>query len=119
MEDTKYPTLKSLCQGLKLTEKVLQTPIKSVITVDADGSLLKSFKILMKNNILSAPVSDNGKWVGFLDVRDLVSYVNHLFESQPKPRRKSWEKKNIEGEKAKESKDDKQKNLARVVDIAV
>ena len=49
--------------------------IKPIITIDILDSPLDSFKKLCEHNILSAPVLDNKKFVGFIDLKDLVQYI--------------------------------------------
>jgi len=120
--ESKYTNLMTMCKELKLSNNVLQTPMKKVITVKSDVSLIEAFRELMKNNILSAPVHENGKWIGFLDVRDLVSYVNHLYENQPKQRRKSWDREKKESgpnNSNEKSDENKRSHLDRIIDIAV
>lgn len=46
-----------------------------VITLTSDISLAEGFKILLDNTICSAPVQKNGEFIGFLDIRDLVTFV--------------------------------------------
>mmetsp|Transcript_17417 Transcript_17417/g.28369 ORF Transcript_17417/g.28369 Transcript_17417/m.28369 type:complete len:379 (-) Transcript_17417:108-1244(-) len=119
--ESKYTNLMTMCKELKLSNNVLQTPMKKVITVKSDVSLIEAFRELMKNNILSAPVHENGKWIGFLDVRDLVSYVNHLYENQPKQRRKSWDREKKESgpnNSNEKSDENKRSHLDRIIDIA-
>jgi len=118
---SKHSQLEALCKGLKLTEGSLQTPIKHVITVSAEDTLIDSFRKLIKNNILSAPVQDEGKWIGFLDLRDLCSYVNHLFENQKaRRRRKSWDKSRESAGSQEEGKSEEKgrSHLDRIIDIA-
>jgi len=54
----------------------LPTPRGHVIVVHADEQPLQGFQTLLDNHILSAPVYDDstGKYIGFLDIRDLVSF---------------------------------------------
>lgn len=55
----------------------IQTPKGKVIEISSEDTPLQGFKKLVDNNILSAPVFDKAtsKYVGFLDVRDLVEFV--------------------------------------------
>jgi CBS domain len=58
--------------------KVADLPgVKEVITVTSDDSVQEGFQKLADHQILSAPVWDlkNEEYTGFLDVRDLVSWV--------------------------------------------
>ncbi|KAK3268222.1 hypothetical protein CYMTET_23271 [Cymbomonas tetramitiformis] len=50
---------------------------EKVICIEASTPVLEAFQEIMDNFILSAPVRDekSGEWVGFLDLRDLVSYA--------------------------------------------
>jgi len=54
----------------------LPTPRGHVIVVNSDEQPLQGFQKLLDNHILSAPVYDEaaGKYIGFLDIRDLVSF---------------------------------------------
>jgi len=51
-------------------------PSKGVIYLDSTEQVVQGFQKLLDNNILSAPVweAKEGKYIGFLDVRDLVSF---------------------------------------------
>jgi len=66
------------------------TPVSSipvakgkVFTIPANTTPYDGFKLLLQENILSAPVLDeNGKCTGFLDMRDLVSFVVFIDDDQ-------------------------------------
>jgi len=69
-----------------------------VIQISSDQELVPSFERLIEADILSAPVRNcsTGKWVGFLDVRDMVSWIVALHtnsdrdpHSPPSPQRSS------------------------------
>jgi len=62
----------------KVKVKDLEAPNK-IIEFTTTDDLCESFLTLCESNILSAPVYDNEakEYVGFLDLRDLVSYVIH------------------------------------------
>jgi len=70
---------------LLLTTSVdsLPPPKGGVITLDATEQLVHGFQKLLGANILSAPVWDTkeGKYIGFLDVRDLVSFCVFLHDN--------------------------------------
>jgi CBS domain-containing protein len=55
-----------------------------VIIIDSNETPIHGFEILIKNNIMSAPVYDAIKkeYVGFLDIRDLISYTVFAFENR-------------------------------------
>jgi len=57
---------------------------KNVIVVSSNETPVQGFEKLLKNNILSAPVFDEAtqKYVGFLDIRDLVSYTVFAFNNR-------------------------------------
>jgi len=57
-------------------------PPPKIYTIDSKTGLYNAFEILLNNNILSAPVYDDDKkeYIGFVDIRDLVSYVVYLYE---------------------------------------
>jgi len=61
----------------------LQAP-KEMIIVKSNYSPYEGFKTLVENNILSAPVYDEKtqKFTGFLDIRDLVSFVVFVDDDQ-------------------------------------
>eukprot|EP00954_Amorphochlora_amoebiformis_P009745 760048-Amorphochlora_amoeboformis.AAC.2 len=82
MAATEFPAVKALFDKINLSQKALQTPLKRVITVKADSSLLDGFRVLVHNNILSAPVKDGKTWIGFLDLRDLVAYVTSMVKQK-------------------------------------
>lgn len=88
-----YPAVERLCKSLLLSNPAIQTPFKRVLTLKVTATLLEGFKFLLKNKILSAPVLDDTKAIGFLDIRDLVSFVNHLAQQQQQKRRQSWERR--------------------------
>jgi len=61
----------------------------SVITVDASDSFESAFERLISSNVLSAPVwsESDAKFLGFLDLRDLVSVVlNAASDPNPLPK---------------------------------
>jgi len=55
-----------------------------VISIKSSSSPYEGFKTLVDNNILSAPVFDEktNKYTGFLDIRDLVSFVVFVDDDQ-------------------------------------
>jgi len=57
---------------------------KSVVVVKSNESIVEGFTKLVQNNILSAPVFDlaTNKYTGFLDIRDLVSFVVFIDDDQ-------------------------------------
>jgi len=61
-------------------------PQRNVIVISSKSTPVEGFSILLENNILSAPVFDETtqQYVGFLDIRDLVSYVVFAYENQKK-----------------------------------
>jgi len=56
----------------------------SIVVIDGKDNLYDAFQKLLDNNILSAPVHDKEKkeFIGFLDVRDLVSFVVFVYDEQ-------------------------------------
>lgn len=78
---------------------------KDIITVDSKASLHSAFQVLslvarsvcanmqtlVDAHILSAPVYDaaTSSWIGFLDVRDLVSFVVFVYDEQKVPRKEN------------------------------
>jgi len=72
-----------------LRKLLIETPISSlhstpVVIVKSTSSPYEGFKTLVDNNILSAPVYDekSGRYTGFLDIRDLVSFVVFVDDDQ-------------------------------------
>jgi len=55
-----------------------------IIQLDSNGKLYDEFLVLIQNNILSAPVYDvaTQKYIGYLDIRDLVSFVVFVYDEQ-------------------------------------
>jgi len=62
----------------------IPTPKGNVVIVRSTASPYEGFKILVEHNILSAPVFDEKtqKYSGFLDIRDLVSFVVFVDDDQ-------------------------------------
>jgi len=56
----------------------------TIVTIDSKASLFDGFDQLIRHNILSAPVYDkeHREFIGFLDVRDLVSFVVFVYDEQ-------------------------------------
>jgi CBS-domain-containing membrane protein len=67
----------------KHTVADLPTP-KTLIEVDSKAQLIDGFEALINNKIQSAPVYDatTHTYIGFLDVRDLVSFVRFVYDEQ-------------------------------------
>jgi len=67
----------------QLTMKDVPKPAK-IITIDSKTPLHDAFETLLQNNILSAPVWDanTNTYTGFLDIRDLVSFVVFVYDEQ-------------------------------------
>jgi len=53
----------------------MKQSITKVVVIDSHMGLQMAFSLLISNQILSAPVKDGGRFIGFLDIRDLVSFV--------------------------------------------
>eukprot|EP01132_Coremiostelium_polycephalum_P006180 gene6180-7694_t len=81
---TTTTTLVSLLQSLSVDS--LQTPKGHVIVVNSDMNPIDGFKLILDNKIQSAPVFDKstGKFTGFLDIKDLVSFCVFLHDSNVK-----------------------------------
>jgi len=62
----------------------LESPKGAVVVVKSSFSPYEGFKTLVDHNILSAPVYDEKaqKYTGFLDIRDLVSFVVFVDDDQ-------------------------------------
>jgi len=65
------------------TTPVSILPKKEVVVIPSIFTPVQGFEKLLQNNILSAPVFDEQthKYVGFLDIRDLVSYAVFAFSN--------------------------------------
>jgi len=66
------------------SHKVSDLPKRDVVVVKSTESPYEGFKKLIQHNILSAPVFDVVKkqFTGFLDMRDLVSFVVFIHDDQ-------------------------------------
>jgi 5'-AMP-activated protein kinase regulatory gamma subunit len=73
--------LKELLKGNSVSS--LAPPKKGVIQLDSTAQVVQGFQKLLDNNILSAPVWDvkEGKYIGFLDIRDLVSFCVFIHDN--------------------------------------
>ena len=76
--------LKAFLSSYTVAELIDSLPKQNVVEIDSTLSPYEGFEILLKNNILAAPVYDKAKkeYTGFLDVRDLVSSVIFAHEEQ-------------------------------------
>lgn len=61
----------------------ITAPKKGVISLDSGDQVVQGFQKLLDNNILSAPVWDTkeNKYIGFLDIRDLVSFCVFIHDN--------------------------------------
>jgi len=61
----------------------LPTSKGKVLSLDSSDQVVKGFQVLLDNKILSAPVFDKkeNKYIGFLDIRDLVSFCVFLHDT--------------------------------------
>jgi len=80
------PSFKEKANSLLRSKTIGETfprPDK-VITLDSKCKLYDGFQTLLQNNILSAPVFDvaSSKYIGFLDIRDLVAFVVFVYDNQ-------------------------------------
>jgi len=78
--------------------QLLETVNKDVKVIEVDGSASpqEGFEVLLRNNILGAPVWDKkrSKYVGFLDIRDLVSALVFSRDSKKLP---DWQEQMVHG----------------------
>jgi len=60
---------------------------RNIVEIPSTLSISDGFQVLLDNNVLSAPVYDPTakSYVGFLDLRDLVSWAVFLFDEQENP----------------------------------
>eukprot|EP01129_Flabellula_baltica_P004364 TRINITY_DN1516_c0_g1_i1.p1 TRINITY_DN1516_c0_g1~~TRINITY_DN1516_c0_g1_i1.p1 ORF type:complete len:302 (+),score=79.01 TRINITY_DN1516_c0_g1_i1:871-1776(+) len=71
----------NVCAYLE-SKTVSDIPVKSLITISGEMNLANAFQVLLEKDVQSAPVHVNGEYVGFLDIRDLVSYVIMLYNNE-------------------------------------
>jgi len=79
---THLSIIKKLLAEVKAS--ALPTPKGKVVIIPNSDTPYEGFKTLLENNILSAPVFDttSKKYTGFLDMRDLVSFVVFVDDDQ-------------------------------------
>lgn len=69
--------------------EVLRTPgdARAVVEIASTLAIADGFQVLLDQRVLSAPVYDPAArtYVGFLDLRDLVSWAVFLFDEQENP----------------------------------
>jgi len=74
----------------KLKQLLLHTSVDSIVSpkggviqLESSEQVVHGFQKLLDNNILSAPVWDpkEGKYIGFLDIRDLVSFCVFIHDN--------------------------------------
>jgi CBS domain-containing protein len=82
MDIHKKLTIHNLLEGTLVSS--IHNPKGSIITISSTDSPYEGFKKLIQHNILSAPVLDvsTNKYTGFLDMRDLVSFVVFIDDDQ-------------------------------------
>jgi len=83
-------------QSYTVAELVNLNKDQTVIEVDGSASPQEGFEVLLRNNILGAPVWDKkkSKYVGFLDIRDLVSALVFSRDSKKLP---DWQEQMVHG----------------------
>lgn len=62
------------------TNPVADFPAKftQVVEIPASSSVLAACRVLIKQNLQSAPVYDEGSYLGFFDIQDAVSFATSL-----------------------------------------
>eukprot|EP01084_Bolivina_argentea_P060026 109653_1 len=55
---------------------------KKVITLNASTNAKQAVEILLKNKIRAAPVIDNDKYIGALDLRDTLKYLLEQYKNE-------------------------------------
>eukprot|EP00030_Apusomonadida_sp_AF-17_P002301 a339228_1064.p1 GENE.a339228_1064~~a339228_1064.p1 ORF type:complete len:334 (-),score=158.61 a339228_1064:61-1032(-) len=72
-----WAPLLALLHGTKLGDMARRKP--SIIVIPSSSNLSDAFSTLINNRVTSAPVLDErtSKYTGFLDIRDLVSFIVH------------------------------------------
>eukprot|EP01121_Diplochlamys_sp_Union-15-3_P006622 TRINITY_DN1711_c0_g1_i1.p1 TRINITY_DN1711_c0_g1~~TRINITY_DN1711_c0_g1_i1.p1 ORF type:complete len:335 (-),score=56.20 TRINITY_DN1711_c0_g1_i1:11-988(-) len=72
--------------------QVLQQKGKRIIEVTSSTPLAKAIQILAENSILSVPVrdSEDGQYLGFLDVMDIVTYVLQTYSEDQDKETMQW-----------------------------
>ncbi|MDP8011467.1 MAG: HPP family protein [Thermoplasmata archaeon] len=62
--------------------KVKDLMTKNVITFTPEMTIKEAMEILVKNNIGGAPVVENGKLVGIITQRDILSFLDMAYKRQ-------------------------------------
>jgi len=71
----------------KLQVEQLRPRQAKIQTVKRSDTVSHLFEVLIANNILSCPVvNNNGKYYGFVDMRDIVVYASSMFPEHSKDR---------------------------------
>jgi CBS-domain-containing membrane protein len=75
---------KQKCLEILKNGHIKDLPALNVVEIDSTIGLYEGFQILLKNNIVSAPVWDpeTKKYTGFLDIRDLAGFVVYVYDTQ-------------------------------------
>jgi len=71
------PNVHTLLAGLTVNDMPFS---RRVITVRADQSLEEAFRIMADAAVTSVPVKQDDRWIGFIDIADLVHHVAQLYE---------------------------------------
>lgn len=79
--------IKRLLQSTNVGVIAALNATSPVIEINSTETPAAAFQKLLDNDILSAPVLDveTGKYTGFLDLRDLVSFTVYLYDEQQDP----------------------------------
>jgi len=90
------PNFQKFLQSYTVAQLVELNKDLKVIEVDGSASPQEGFEVLLRNNILGAPVWDKkkAKYVGFLDIRDLVSALVFSRDSKRLP---DWQEQMVHG----------------------
>jgi len=72
---------KAICVQILKNSTVSAIPLpKAIIEFDNSTTVLAAFQKLLSSKVLSAPVRHQHEYVGFIDVRDLVSFVVAVYD---------------------------------------
>jgi CBS domain-containing protein len=93
--DSRFDELILLMTRFKLRDLSWRIHRDSLVTLDLDDTIRKAINTLSRNKITSAPCFDNGRFVGFCDMQQLVRYVSRLVTGKTAPDGAWWNRSRI------------------------
>ncbi|WP_338604429.1 CBS domain-containing protein [Sulfolobus tengchongensis] len=79
---TRSIILRSLANGISSNDPISKVMIKNIITVNGEEDLIDIFIFMMKNNIKHLlAINENGKAIGVVTLKDILSAINKECES--------------------------------------